>query len=76
MLIISLVQNLKKFDDPLDEIVTISAHECNVIQERIPVGCVPPALQPYVLWWPPLDVSAGGYPRSHIQGRVYLPLPL
>ena len=28
-------------------------------QDSIPVGCVPPAGQPYVLPWPPLDVSSG-----------------
>ena len=28
-------------------------------QESIPVGCVPPACQPYVLWWSP-DVRTGG----------------
>ena len=26
-------------------------------QESIPVGCVPPACQPYIFWWPPLGVS-------------------
>ena len=32
------------------------------VQESIPVGCVPPACQPYMFWWPPLGVSSGGYP--------------
>ena len=26
-------------------------------QDSIPVKCVLPACQPYVFWWPPLDVS-------------------
>ena len=26
-------------------------------QDSIPVGCPPPACQPYVFWWPRLDVS-------------------
>ena len=31
-----------------------------VRQNSIPVGCVPPASQPYVFWWPPPDVSTSG----------------
>ena len=31
-----------------------------VRQDSIPVGCVPLASQPYVFWWPPLDVSTSG----------------
>ena len=39
-------------------------------QERILVGCVTPACQPYMLWWPLLGVSTrvGGYPRYHVWG--------
>ena len=29
-------------------------------QESIPVGCVVPTCQPYVVQWPRLDVSIGG----------------
>ena len=29
-------------------------------QESIPVGCVPPACQPDMFWWPPLGVRTGG----------------
>ena len=29
-------------------------------QESIPVGCVPPTCKPYVLQWPPPDVTSGG----------------
>ena len=29
-------------------------------QDSIPVGYVPPACQPYMFRWPPLDVSASG----------------
>ena len=50
------------------------------------VECIPPACQPYMLWWQPLGVSTGGgYLRSHVQWEwiyihthpcplVYLPL--
>ena len=31
----------------------------NKQQESIPVGCILPACQPYVFWWPPLDVRTG-----------------
>ena len=34
-------------------------------QDSIPVGCVPPACQPYVFWWPPLDVSKGAGGVGH-----------
>ena len=30
-----------------------------LIEESIPVGCVPPPCQPYMFWWLP-DVSTGG----------------
>ena len=46
------------------------AHYVLVIQDSIQVGCVPPACQPYVFWWPPLGVGPGGgrYPRSQVPG--------
>ena len=28
-------------------------------QESIPVGCLPPVCKPYVLQWPPPDVTPG-----------------
>ena len=33
----------------------------NTEQDSIPVGCIPPASQPYVFWWSLLDVSTGGW---------------
>ena len=56
---------------------TVSKHK--VQQESIPVGCVPPTYQPYVLWWPPIGVSTGGgeYPRTYVQwGGVGIPWDL
>ena len=45
-------------------------------QDSIQEGCVLPACQLYMLWWPPLGVVTwGGYPRSHVQG-IYIPIPL
>ena len=44
-------------------------------QDNIPVGCVPPACQPYVFRWLSLDVSpvwGGSYTYSH--GYTYTPL--
>ena len=41
-------------------------------RESILVGCVPPACQPYVFRWPPLNISMGwgiGY-RSHVGGGI------
>ena len=32
----------------------------NTEQDSIPVGCTPPACQPYMFRWPLLDVSTGG----------------
>ena len=46
------------------------------VQESIPVGCVPPACQPYMFWWPPLGVSSGGWvfsDRSHVWGGGWIP---
>ena len=44
----------------------IECYRIQTKQERIQVGCLPPACQLYVFWWPPLGVSAGrGYPSSH-----------
>ena len=44
----------------------------HVKQEIILVGCVPPAYQPYVFWWPPLGVGSrgDGYLRFHVQEWV------
>ena len=47
-------------------------------QESIPVGCVPPACQLNVLWWPPLGVSTQGVgiPGPMSRGRwIYIPTP-
>ena len=43
-----------------------STYKCHwsIKQESIPVGCVPPACQPYVLQWPPLHVRTVGKPSS------------
>ena len=38
-------------------------------QDSTPVGCVPPACQPYVFRWPPLGVSTGGGPQVPCLGR-------
>ena len=46
-LIIATTYNIDIFNKE-NQIVT------NKIQESNPVGCVPPACQPYVFWWPPL----------------------
>ena len=46
-------------------------HYCMIKQENIPVGCVTPTCQLYVLFWLPLGVSTRGggeYPKSHVQG--------
>ena len=48
-------------------------------QESIPVGCVPPACQLNVLWWPPLGVSTQGVgiPGPMSRGRwIYIPTPV
>ena len=39
-------------------------------QDSIPVGCIPSACQPYMLWWPPLGVSTGaeGIPDPMSEG--------
>ena len=34
-------------------------HAPTIEQDSIPVGCVPPACQPYAFQWLPLDVSTG-----------------
>ena len=41
-------------------------------QDSIPVGCIPPARQPYMIRWPPLDVSTSwrrGYVPSLMSGE-------
>ena len=38
----------------------VTTHYSHILQNRMLVGCVPPACQPYVFWWSPLDVSSSG----------------
>ena len=40
--------------------IRVNFTELSLTQDSTPVGCIPPACQPYVFQWPPLDVSTGG----------------
>ena len=44
-------------------------------QDTIPVGSVPPTCEPYVFWWPPLDISTvcGGIPTPPPRPRYTYP---
>ena len=42
----------------------------NTEQDSIPVGCIPPASQPYVFWWSLLDVSTGGWGGGGVGPQV------
>ena len=42
-------------------IATVVKRTVSHVNTLIPVGCIPPACQPYMFWWLPLGISTGGW---------------
>ena len=43
------------------------------LPQNIPVGCIPPACQPHLFWWPPVGVSTDGGVCRYLEGEVGIP---